>query len=446
MENNTLDKLFAKLHGEMTHSLDRIISILHSLDNPEKSYPTIHIAGTNGKGSVCSLIASILQESGYKVGLYTSPHILTFNERIKVNGIPISDAEIEDTYTKIEKLSDKVNASFFEITSAIAFEHFRKHKVDIAIIEAGLGGRFDSTNVVQPLLSIITSIDKDHTSILGDTTEKIAFEKAGIIKQSVDVLTQDEPPEVMNQFQIAAELKDATLFINYNFPTVELCSITDDMQMILNIEFPENIGDYLDNTKYMPDFEMSPFNTSIQATSKLIGLHQAKNIQIAIFAALLISPKFNIRVDTIVKGIENVTTNTGLHFRIECIEKEPNIIIDISHNPHSILHLVKTLKATSICKWDFLFGVMKDKDIATMLSYIYPICNKLIPVSPNIERAATIDEIIAFAKNIGFTDIDISNNSVYEAAIKLKDTKQPTIICGTFFMMEDVANAFNINF
>lgn len=181
-QNKLLQELYSLLHGSMTHNISRIKEITNYLLNPQTNYPTIHVAGTNGKGSVCSLIASILQESGLKVGLYTSPHIIEFNERIRINGVKISDESINNLYYKIRDFAFDLEASFFEITTAIAFDYFADNKIDIAVIETGLGGRLDSTNIVSPIATIITTIDRDHCDLLGNTIEEIANEKAGIMK------------------------------------------------------------------------------------------------------------------------------------------------------------------------------------------------------------------------------------------------------------------------
>jgi dihydrofolate synthase/folylpolyglutamate synthase len=438
--NKILQHLFSLQHSNMNHGLGRIKSLLKQLNSPHKQYPVLHIAGTNGKGSVCSFVASILQENGLKVGLYTSPHIIDFNERIRVNGIKITDEEIAKNYKLIEKNATKINASFFEITTAIAFEHFKNSTVDIAVIETGLGGRFDSTNVVEPILSIITTIGKDHCQLLGDTVEKIATEKAGIIKKNSQVLIQDVNIKLLDIWQQTAAKKSSELFFSYKFPTVELKGYSDDLQMIFDIALPSDT-----------DYFILPENLiHTQIKTNFIGFHQIANIRTAVFAALLVSNNlglisntFSIKTQSIVDGIKNISKNTGFRYRIECVQKNPYIIIDVAHNPQSINRLVNAIKdATVIDKWDFIFGAMKDKDITRMLEFIRPICRKLIIVSPQIERAASVDMINEIATSLAFEKI-VCEKSISSAVKKIKKDSH-TIICGSFYVIEETVRALRI--
>jgi dihydrofolate synthase/folylpolyglutamate synthase len=437
--NIVLEHLFSLQQGKMNHSLDRIELLVKKLDAPHKKYPVIHIAGTNGKGSVCSLIASILQENGLKVGLYTSPHIIDFNERIRVNGTKITDEEIIKCYEFIENYATEIDASFFEITTAIAFEHFKNSNVDIAVIETGLGGRFDSTNVVEPILSVITSIDKDHCQILGNSIEEIAREKAGIIKRNSQVLIQDTNAKLMDIWMQTANEKSSMLFSLFGFPPIKLQRYSEDFQMILDLELPSEAEHFILPENLIPS----------QIKTNLIGSHQTLNIKTAIFSVLLISKTFTVARQAILAGIENVTKNTGFRYRIECVHKNPFVIIDVAHNPQSICRLVDTLKEVSstveneytksLKKWNFIFGAMGDKDIAKMLEFIKPICRKLIITAPQIERAASMDLIKEIAVSLDFTDI-VCEESVSDAVHKIQEH---TVICGSFYVIEEAVRAMD---
>ena len=453
--NEILQRLFALQHGNMNHGLQRIELLLEKLNAPQKNYPIIHIAGSNGKGSVCCFIASILQANGLKVGLYTSPHILNFNERIRVNGVKITEEEIVKSFELLEETASEINASFFEITTAIAFEHFRNSTVDIAVIEVGLGGRFDSTNVIDnPLLSVITSISKDHCEILGDTIEKITHEKAGIIKKNCPVLVQDTNANVLSIFQKKCQEMSSQLFFAYQFPSVELEGYSENLRMILDCKIPLEAFTY--NRINAPN-RVNVYN-QIDAliTSNLIGLHQITNIRTAIFAALLVSSsfgtssKFHINSEAIIDGISNVRQNTGLKYRMECVNKNPYIILDVAHNPQSIELLVNTLTdATMVKEWNFIFGVMRDKDIEQMLKFIKPICKKFMIVVPDIERAADAALISGIAKSLDFDDI-VSEASVASALKTIKahnetkDSNAHTVICGSFYVIEQAVRALGI--
>jgi dihydrofolate synthase/folylpolyglutamate synthase len=439
--NKLLENLYSLVYGGMTHNTKRAISLLEALNNPHKSYPIVHIAGTNGKGSVCSLLASILKECGFKVGLYTSPHITEFNERIRVNGKSISDKEIETIFSQIEEYSFKIEASFFEITSTIAFEHFKNKEVDIAIIETGLGGNYDSTNVVAPILSIITAINIDHSNILGNSLEQIANEKAGIIKENCPVLVQSSNHiQVLDIMQEKAREMHSEIYFNYYYPTVELIGYSNTFNMHLQVGLPTRLDDFIKNKHNKKEHSLH-LETKYPIKYSMLGKHQIHNIQTAIFASLLISNQFPISSKGIINGISNVSKNTGLKYRIECVRLDPLIILDVSHNPQSINMLTNTLKmVTPQTKWNFIFGAMHDKDIKTMLEYIYPFCNKLSIVSPNIRRAAKVDEIEKIAKSIGFSDVVMSN----DINIPVKSINEPTVICGSFYVIEEVVSALRL--
>ena len=443
--NNILKELFSLKQDYRTKNLEKITKLVDFLDNPHLDYPVVHIAGTNGKGSVCSMLASVLKESGYKVGLYTSPHILKFNERIKINGKCISDEEIANIYKSIRNLSSEIEASFFDITTAIGFKYFSDEKVDIAFIETGLGGRLDSTNIVNPIVSIITSISEDHSDILGENIIDIAKEKAGIIKKNIPVVIQDKEPQIVEVFVDKANELDSTLFLNYDFPVIEF-SKYEDYQMMYSVDkdiILFRIDDaFLFDTKTETDEKIISLRKRI---TPLLGKHQIENIKSVGVACLLIRLNgFKIGEFCIERGIENVIKNTGLQYRITNIsETKTPIILDVAHNEESMLALVHTLyEMHPHNKWNFIFAAMKDKNIKDMLQLILPICKKLTIVQPKMERAATTKDIQKIAKELGFNDIEISD--IATACKNAKSHTEPCVICGTFYIIKEVVEAFQL--
>ena len=448
--NLPIDKLLEKLYSlrldYTTKDLERITKLTKFLNNPHQDYPIIHIAGTNGKGSICSLLSSVLQESGYKVGLYTSPHILKFNERIKINGKYIEDESIANIYDNFADLSDEINASFFDITTAIAFKYFSDKKVDIAIIETGLGGRLDSTNIVNPILSIITNISTDHTEQLGKNILDIAKEKAGIIKKNVPVIVQDTNPHIIEVLLKKANEMQTTLYVNYDFPFIEF----KEYDYVNNkmIYFLDDVGitKFRTNKDFLLNIESNKGIIFPMKVSPLLGQHQLSNIKLLIFATLIVHLSgFYIKKSCIDKGIKNVIKNTGLMGRIKNISKtDKPIILDVAHNKASVRALASTLKEMyPDRKWNIVFGVMKDKDIKQMLKELLPICEKLIIMPLKVERAANSDTIHKIALELGFNDIIIEDN-IYSVCKKIKSSNEIYAICGTFFIIEEVIKAFQL--
>jgi len=298
--------------------LKRILVFLDRIGNPQKKIRTIHVAGTNGKGSTCAIIASVLQAAGYKAGLYTSPHLIRFNERIRVDNEKISDEEIVSFLHDHRPLIDEIDTTFFETTTAMAFDHFRRRKVDIAILETGLGGRFDATNVVTPLLSVITPIGKDHEEFLGDTLAEIALEKAGIIKTGVPCLAARQSPGVKQMLKNYA--RDKSAVFHY---APDLCRVSGVDRQIDRQEV---------------NIKCDGLRLS-SVTLPLIGDHQVSNLQTAVSAIRLISG-CNVQPEAIQKGIKA----TRWHGRLEILSKMPLVLYDVGHNLHGIRQVAATLK------------------------------------------------------------------------------------------------------
>jgi dihydrofolate synthase/folylpolyglutamate synthase len=326
------------------------------LDYPHTAYQTIHVAGTNGKGSVCHTIAAILQQAGYKVGLYTSPHLRDFSERIRVNGIPVDKQYVIDFINRHKALIEELHPSFFEVATIMAFDYFRQEKVDFAVIETGLGGRLDSTNIITPVLSIITSIALDHTDLLGDTYEKIAREKAGIIKPGVPVVVAgQEHAEAMDAIEAVARENDS-LTIVANVPDVQEKYSTDISRRyphwhVMHAEYG--------SVKY-----------------SLAGLHQFKNVVTALAAASMLA-KITGRTDkkfavAVRYACQHVTEITGLRGRWDIVCDSPLTIIDVGHNPdawkYNNIGLASCHETSKKANMHVILGFSADKDIDAIIS------------------------------------------------------------------------------
>ena len=331
------------------NDLDNIIILDNYFKNPHRRYFTIHVAGTNGKGSVSHMIASILQEAGYKTGLFTSPHLKDFRERIRVNGEMIPENNVITFVTNHKDLISSVNPSFFEMTVAMAFNYFAECNVEVAVVEVGLGGRLDSTNIINPVLSVITNIGHDHMDILGDTLEKIAFEKAGIIKEKIPVIISETQPETKNVFLKKAEDLKAPI---YFADTIFSCELSKNIN--------ENEGRHFLIT------ELSTGNR-FEGTTILTGNYQAKNIN-AVFAAFnLLKEVFDISELNISEGIRKVILNTGILGRWQILSKSPLTICDTGHNKEGLEYVVSQLESIPKSGLHMVIGFVNDKDLGFVL-------------------------------------------------------------------------------
>jgi len=370
--SETLEWMFNKLPmyqriGAAAYKADlnNTIQLLDLLDNPHNSFKSVHVAGTNGKGSVSHTLASVFQEAGYKTGLYTSPHLRDFRERIRINGEMIPE---ENVVQFIDNYKDKFEAmelSFFEMTVGMAFDYFRKEKVDIAIVEVGMGGRLDSTNLITPELSIITNIDFDHTKFLGDTRAKIAYEKAGIIKPGIPVVIGETHPETEQVFiDKAKECGSPIYFADQIF----------DCDKIYFESFTEQKFDVWKNSElYMEALEIP-----------LMGNYQQKNLTTVMCAIDLLRSKFNLSDDDIRDGIGKVIRNTHLMGRWQILCKDPLTIADTGHNVAGITEVVRQLAEMHYGKLHFVLGMVNDKDIDSVLQLLprgaeYYFCKADIP-------------------------------------------------------------------
>ncbi|NKI28158.1 bifunctional folylpolyglutamate synthase/dihydrofolate synthase [Arenibacter sp. 6A1] len=371
----TLDWMFSQLpmyqqngNSAFKAKLDNIYALSSYLGHPERKFKSIHVAGTNGKGSSSHMLASILQEAGYTVGLYTSPHLKDFRERIRINGVPVSEGFVVD-FIKDNKLFFEAHSlSFFEMTVGMAFDYFVKENIDIAIIEVGLGGRLDSTNIITPEVSLITNIGYDHVDLLGDTIEKIAFEKAGIIKEGVPVVVSELQKETAAVFSTVAH---------------------------------EN------NAKIIFGSEVTPgkYKTS------LLGNYQSKNIK-GVVAAIKELKGFDVRESHIKDGLMNVVKNTGLLGRWQLLGSEPTVVCDTAHNTEGLTIVMEQLKQQQYGNLHMVLGFVKEKDLERVFP-LFPKNATYYFCKPNILRG--LDESVLKARANGFGLVGLSYNSVNEA-------------------------------
>lgn len=368
----TLDWMFNKLPmyqliGAAAYKADlnNTIQLLNLLDNPQNNFKSVHVAGTNGKGSVSHMLASVFQEAGYKTGLFTSPHLRDFRERIRINGEMIPE---ENVVQFIDTYKDKflqMELSFFEMTVGMAFDYFSKENIDIAIVEVGMGGRLDSTNLITPELSVITNIDFDHMKFLGDTRAKIAYEKAGIIKPSIPVVIGETHPETQQVFiDKAQECHSPIYFADQIF----------DCDKIHIESYTEQRFDVWKNSKlYMEALE-----------TPLMGNYQQKNLTTTICALDQLREKFDLSDNTIYDGIKKVIRNTHLMGRWQILDKDPLTIADTGHNVAGITEVVQQLAEMQYGKLHFVLGMVNDKDIDSVLQLLphnaeYYFCKADIP-------------------------------------------------------------------
>ena len=423
--SETLEWMFNKLPmyqriGAAAYKADlnNTIEILGHLNNPQDNFKSIHIAGTNGKGSVSHSLASVFQEAGYKTGLYTSPHLRDFRERIRINGTMIPEDNVVEFIKRHKEKLEALELSFFEMTVAMAFDYFSKEKVDIAIIEVGMGGRLDSTNIIKPELSVITNISLDHIKFLGDSEDKIALEKAGIIKphipiiigetqeKSKDVFTdkahENESPIYFADKVISCIKKDAA--IEYN--TYEI--LKDGKLYINEIQFP------------------------------LLGNYQKKNLATIICALDVIKEKFNISQRHITEGLAKVVSNTGLMGRWQVIRKEPLTVADTGHNVAGINEIIQQLEETKFSTLHFVLSVVNDKDIDGILELL-PRYARYYFCKANIPRGLSVDILAEKAEATGLKGE--SYNSVaeaYKAACDNAQSDDMVFIGGSNFTVAEI--------
>ena len=422
----TIEYLFSRLPmysrigaAAFKKDLTNTITLCGHIGNPHHKFKSIHIAGTNGKGSVSHMLAAILQTAGYKTGLYTSPHLKDFRERIKVNGDEINEKFIIDFTEKIKPLIEEIEPSFFEITVAMAFDYFAEKKVDIAVIEVGLGGRFDSTNIITPEISVITNIGWDHMNILGDSLEKIAFEKAGIIKSNIPVVIGETIQETKPIFQKTASEKNAPLYLATKERNVTGWQWEKNE---LIVEIAEH--DKVDHKKYHLD---------------LPGIYQSKNLLTVLeTCSVLKKLEYDIDENEIRQGLQKAKKLTGLHGRWEIIHENPTIVLDVGHNEDGIKQIIQQIELTTHHELHIIIGMVKDKETDTVLSLLPHSANYYF-TQAHIPRALPAEILKEKAREFNLNGIVMKdvNEAIKEA--KSRANKDDLIlICGSVFLVGEV--------
>lgn len=399
--------------------LTNTIALCKALGNPHKKFKSIHVAGTNGKGSVSHMLAAVLINNGYKIGLYTSPHLTDFRERIKLNGKLCSQKFVVDFVKENKALIAKIKPSFFELTVAMAFDYFANQKVDYAIIETGLGGRLDSTNIVKPILSVITNIGYDHMDILGDTLPKIAYEKAGIIKYKTPVIVSEVLPETRKIFEQKAKEENSLL----------VC--TEEIYEVLKVEETNNYLFSQFYNKYLEQYE--GYYTDLR------GYYQAKNLA-CVLTCLHAFKGVKIKTNPIkdVEALQKVQSLTGLAGRWQVIQQKPIIVLDVAHNVHGMQQVVNQLAKQKFKKLHVVIGMVKDKDVNAVLQVlpktaIYYFTNAQTP------RALPYKDLQVLAKQQQLKGKGFDNvNEALKAAKQKANSNDFVLVCGSVFLVGEV--------
>ncbi len=391
--------------------LDNTIKLMNALGNPHTRFRSIHIAGTNGKGSVSHLLAAVLQSAGYKVGLYTSPHLVDFGERIRINGEMIEQQYVVDFVEQKKILFEEIRPSFFEVSMAMAFNYFADYKIDIAIVEVGLGGRLDSTNILLPELSVITNISYDHLAFLGDTLEKIAFEKAGIIKKNTPVVIGEAITETKNVFEMKAKFENAPI------------QFTEDL---LSVVFKE----YMNQKMIVETFDNKRY------TVGLCGLYQLKNIATTLTAIENLKLlDFKIFENDVQLGLKNVCELTGLEGRWQKLQENPRVIADTGHNESGIRYVVEQLRLQKYKTLRIVIGMVNDKDISAVLALL-PIEAIYYFTQASIERALSPDLLRNQAESVGLSGkAYLSVEQAIKSAIADAETDDLVFVGGSNFIV-----------
>ena len=403
-------------------NLDNTIRLDELFDHPHRAFKTIHVAGTNGKGSVSHMLASVLQEAGYKTGLYTSPHLKDFRERIRVNGEMIAEeAVVQFTEQYLAKNEiEKLEPSFFELTVSMAFDYFRSQQVDVAVIEVGLGGRLDSTNIITPEVSVVTNISFDHMALLGNTLPKIAAEKAGIIKENVPVVIGETSPETDFVFeQFAAKVK-APLFFAALCYHADYSMLTVGGKQSLNIRRNEELA--------YPDLQID-----------LLGIYQRHNVPTVLKTIDILNERgWNMSEEFIRKGLANTIKNTGLMGRWQIIGHNPLIVCDNGHNPAGIRLVVEQINQTAWQELHMVIGMVNDKDQDEVLALL-PVNAWYYFTKAAIPRAAEPQELAAKAEKFGLKGACYSTvQEAFSAALEKAGQNDLIFVGGSTFVVAEV--------
>ena len=391
-------------------NLESVLALLEATGNPQKQFKSILVGGTNGKGSITAMLSSILKEAGFKTGSYYSPHVDFFGERIQVNGENISDEDVERIYDLLRPLIKKSgDISFFEAVTAIAFHKFAEEMVDFAVLEVGMGGRLDATNAADATVSVVATVDLEHTQMLGDTLEKIAWEKAGILRNKTALITAETKPDVLTVLQKACAEKRTNILIVGKDAKLDKVKCTDT----------EN------------SWKITTRNGIYNAKLRLLGEHQGKNAACAVLAAEALKEPAIGKAE-----IEKGLANAFLPGRLEVVSRKPLVIMDAAHNPAALAILTKALKLFKYEKMIWVTGMMADKDIPENVKAIAPLATKIIVNKPKVGRAAE-PEIIAeeakkYCKDVEFIPDVVKSK---QKALSVAGENDLVLFAGSIYML-----------
>ena len=422
--NTCIKWLFDLERAGVKYDLNNITAMLDFLGNPQNEFKSIHVAGTNGKGTVCSILNSMLIEAGKSTGLYTSPHVLDFRERVVVNKRMISKKFVIDFTNKLVPLIEEIKPSFYEVNTAMAFEYFRYKKVEYAVVETGLGGRLDSTNVIKPIISVITSIAIEHVEYLGGTIEKIAFEKAGIVKEGVPCVVGKLQPEAFNVIKKKAKEVNAPVYKSQDNAKVEI-------EKYGNMGFTFNItsgGKKIEGVKF-----------------PVKGDYQKMNIATSYTAMKVIAEREGIKLtDKIVKkAFTHLIANSFFHGRFQTIRQKPKIVLDVSHNPQALSNLRESIKSVEHEKLYVLFGLLKDKDHKRCIEIMEKLNAEIVLTKPDYKRAFEPEGLVTFATKKEKFVVEPDFVKAVELIKSKINNNDLLLVTGSFFMVSDFLAVVN---
>jgi dihydrofolate synthase/folylpolyglutamate synthase len=415
--------------------LTNTIALCQRVGNPQNKFKSVHVGGTNGKGSTSHMLAAILQVAGYKTGLYTSPHLKDFRERIRINGQMIKEQEVIDFVAAHKADFEEIRPSFFEMTVALAFDIFAREKVDIAIVEVGLGGRLDSTNIITPLLSVITNIGWDHMNMLGNSLQLIGAEKAGIIKPGVPVIIGEYQTEVADIFIEKAKREGSRI----SFASENIKSEVSSPES--NVENLNPIDEFL-NLRLFHTQQKQTINDALQTIDlslDLTGVYQLKNVKTVLAAVEELRDQgFIIKNEHIKTALRQVKTLTGLHGRWEILNKNPLIICDTGHNPEGIREVLKNIASVPYKQLHFVIGVVNDKDISQILA-MFPKDALYYFCKPDIPRGLEAESLKQKAESFSLKGVTYpSVKLAFETAQKNAGANDLVFIGGSTFVVAEV--------
>lgn len=410
----TIDRLYSLENMGIKLGLERMREVLYALGDPQKTFRSVHVAGTNGKGSVCAMLSSIFHEAGYRTALYTSPHLVDFTERIQVDGEHITEKEVASLAEEVraviaEKAVPGRDLTFFEMTTAMAFLHFQRKGVEMAVVEVGMGGRLDATNVLVPECSVITSLGLEHTQYLGDTLPKIAFEKAGIIKEGVTVVTTGHDEDVLRVIDAVARDRGSPM-------------------LVLGRDFDMQIGaaDWLGTRVHL-------HSLSSDVTLPLLGSYQGENAALACEAALEVARKgVYIPEAAIVSGLEKVYWPG----RMEVVSRRPLLVFDVTHTPAGAAAVSSELAKLHKNDWVLVLGVLTDKDLDGLCARFGPLARRAVATSPHTKRAFGADEV---ARSLGryCADVTVVDDvpKAIQTALDIAGPDGSVLVTGSLYMI-----------